>query len=212
MLRRPARVISKCRRSSNANTHGHRFPEHHQRPGVAARAALQRGGVGDRSAPLRRGGEPAHQRLSPLFAGTRHGGARGQWTSALRAARIRARWPASRLAVKDVILTRGRPHDVRVAAAREFRRAVRCDGDRAHRSGGRGDSRQDELRRVRHGVVERELGVRAGAQSRRARSRAGRIERRIGGGGGAGDGGSVAWDRTRAARCGSRRRSAAWWA
>ena len=73
MLRRPGQVTSKCRKSSNAKTHGHRFPEHHQRPGVAAGAPFQRGGVGGRSAPLRRGGEPAHQRLSAFFAGARHG-------------------------------------------------------------------------------------------------------------------------------------------
>ena len=54
--------------------------------------------------------------------------------------------------------------------------------------------------------------VRAGAQSGGARSRAGRIERRIGGGGGAGDGGGVARAPIPADRSGSRLRSAAWWA
>ena len=47
----------------------------------------------------------------------------------------------------------------------------------------RGYHRQDQLRRVRDGIVERELGVRTGTESVGADSHAGRIERRIGGGG-----------------------------
>ena len=48
---------------------------------------------------------PEHQRLSALFAGTRDGGGASEWMSGSRAARIRARWPACPIAVKDVIVT-----------------------------------------------------------------------------------------------------------
>jgi hypothetical protein len=59
-------------------------------------------------------------------------------------------------------------------------------------AGRRRDPGQDQLRRIRHGIVEREFGVRSGAQSGGAGPRAGRIERRFGGGGGAGHGGAGA--------------------
>jgi hypothetical protein len=50
----------------------------------------------------------------------------------------------------------------------------------AARGGRRGHRRQDQLRRVRDGLVERELGVRRRAQPVGARSHARRIERRLG--------------------------------
>ena len=50
----------------------------------------------------------------------------------------------------------------------------------AARSGGRHHHRQDQPRRVRHGLVDGELGVRADAQSVGSRPHARRIERRIG--------------------------------
>ena len=51
---------------------------------------------------------------------------------------------------------------------------------------------QDQLRRVCHGLVERELGVRAGAQPGGYGAGSGRIERRLGGGGGGQHGGGHA--------------------
>ena len=56
----------------------------------------------------------------------------------------------------------------------------------------RGGVGQTELRRVCHGLVERELGLEAGAQSARSHSRSGRIVGGIGGGGGGGYGGGDA--------------------
>ena len=53
----------------------------------------------------------------------------------------------------------------------------------AARSRRRRHHRQDQLRRVRDGIVDRELGVRPGAQSVGARSHSRRIERRVGRGG-----------------------------
>ena len=84
-----------------------------------------------------------------------------------------------------------------------------ADGRRAARSGRRRHRRQDQLRRVRDGLVDRELGVRPDAQSVGARPHARRIERRLGG-----RGRGAAWCRCRsartpAARSASRRRSAA---
>ena len=102
-----------------------------------------------------------------------------------------------------------RPDDRLVADPRALRAAVRRHRRRAARARRRGHRRQDQLRRVRDGLVERELGVRPGAQSVGARSHSGRIERRIGGGGR-----GAAWRRSRSAptpadRSASRRRCAA---
>ena len=52
------------------------------------------------------------------------------------------------------------------------------------RSGGRGAAGQAQLRRVCHGLLERELGLRAGAQPGGYGAGAGRLQRRLGGGGG----------------------------
>jgi len=51
---------------------------------------------------------------------------------------------------------RGCAHDGGVAHPRGLRPALRRDGDGAPQGGGRDHHRQDQLRRVRHGLVERE--------------------------------------------------------
>ena len=90
---------------------------------------------------------------------------------------------------RDATRTEGRPHDeghpndVRLEDPRRLRAALRRDGlDQAvgRRLRAR---RQDELRRVRDGLLERELGVRPRAQPLGPRDRAGRVERRQRGGG-----------------------------
>ena len=59
--------------------------------------------------------------------------------------------------------------------------AVRCDGRRTPRGGGSGDRRENELRRIRDGLLNGELRVRPDAQSMGARSNARRLQRRLGG-------------------------------
>ena len=114
------------------------------------------------------------------------------------------------IAMKDVLTTKG----VRTTAGSkildELHRSLRCDGGGAAGSGRRDRPGQDELRRVRHGLVERELRFPSGAQPARPDTRAGRIVGWIGGGGCGGNGGGLARDPTPAARFASRRRSAAW--
>ena len=85
------------------------------------------------------------------------------------------------IALKDNIAVRGHVDDGRIADPRALRVAVRRDGRRAARARRRRHRRQDDLRRVRDGIVDRELRVRSVAQPVGARSDAGRIERRIGG-------------------------------
>ena len=68
----------------------------------------------------------------------------------------------------------------RLANPRALRSAVQRYSRRAARRGRRGDRRQDQLRRVRDGIVDREFGVRSDEEPVGARSHAGRLERRIG--------------------------------
>ena len=84
--------------------------------------------------------------------------------------------PAARRAGRTQRQHRGRrhAHDRRVEDARQLHLAVRCDGHRASRGGGRGDRRQDRVRRVLDGVIDGELCVRPRAQSVGSDARTGR--------------------------------------
>ena len=66
-----------------------------------------------------------------------------------------------------------------VAHARELRAALRLHRRRAPRGRRRDDRRQDQPRRVRHGLVDRELRVRPDAQPVGPRPRARRLVRRL---------------------------------
>ena len=75
----------------------------------------------------------------------------------------------------------GRPSDDRlVSHARILRAAVRRDRRGAPRSSGRGHRRQDQLRRVRDGLLERDVRVRSRAQPLGARSHSRGHQRRFG--------------------------------
>ena len=76
---------------------------------------------------------------------------------------------------------RGPPLHGRLEDPRGLRRARSRDVRRAARSGGSGRRRQDELRRVRDGLVERELRVRSGPEPVGSGARAGRVVGRVGG-------------------------------
>ncbi len=84
------------------------------------------------------------------------------------------------LAVKDNINVAGRPSTAGSRILAGLRLAGRRDLRRPPRRGGRGRRRQDELRRVRDGLVERELRLRARAQSLGSVACAGRLVRRLG--------------------------------
>ena len=90
-----------------------------------------------------------------------------------------ARWPACPSPSRT---TSARPASRRRPArgARGLRAAVQRDRRRAPRARRRDRHRQDQLRRVRHGVVERALGVRSRAQPLGSLADAGRLERRFG--------------------------------
>ena len=112
------------------------------------------------------------------------------------------------------VLHRGRAHDGVLAHPRQFRADLRIDRHRQSVARRRGAAGQDQQRRVRHGLVERDLAFRPGdlavaAQRRQHAAGAGRLVRRLGGGGG---GAICVWARpapTPAARSASRRPSPA---
>ena len=95
------------------------------------------------------------------------------------------------IAHKDIFVTDGLPTTAGSKMLRGLPQPVRRDRRAAARRGRHGDARQAELRRVRDGLVQRELGLRAGAQpvghGPRARRLVGRLGR--GGRGAAGAGG-----------------------
>ena len=80
---------------------------------------------------------------------------------------------------KDNIATTHLADDVRLAHPRRLREPVRGDGHHAPARRRRGARRQDELRRVRDGELERAQRMGSGAQSRRSHARAGRLVRRL---------------------------------
>ena len=84
------------------------------------------------------------------------------------------------VAVKDVIMTRGNQHHVRLAHPGEFHCALRCH--RCRTAGGRRSCRpwQDELRRIRHGLLDGKLQFLSHPQSSRFDTRARRIKRWFG--------------------------------
>ena len=94
------------------------------------------------------------------------------------------RWHGVPVAIKDNLCTSGLATTAASKILDGLRAAVRRDRRLAARAGGRGHRRQDQLRRVRDGIVDRELGVRPDAQSVGTIPDTGRVQRRLGGGGG----------------------------
>ena len=113
----------------------------------------------------------------------RAGARRGARPSASPRARA-CRSPACPVAVKDNLCTAGIAHDRRLADPRRLRPALRRHRGRPALGGRRRHRRQDQLRRVRDGVVHRALRVRSVAQPVGPGPHAGRVERRVGGRGG----------------------------
>ena len=178
--------------------------------GTGCGAASSQRGRADRGASRRdRGAQPAAQRLhhgdGRAGAGGRGGGRRGAGCGRGPAAAGRAARD------QGPVLHRGRADHGGQPDPRAVRAAVREHGDREPAAGRRGVPRQDQHGRVRHGLVEHDVGVRAGGEpvdaDRQPQAGAGRLVGRLGGGGG---GAAVRWGRrarTPAARSGSRRRS-----
>ena len=86
------------------------------------------------------------------------------------------------------VLHAGRADDGRLARARGLPPSLQRDGRRALRGGRTRERRQDQHGRVRDGLVHGALGLRADAQPLGSGPRARRIQRRLGCGGGGGDG------------------------
>ena len=87
------------------------------------------------------------------------------------------------------VLHQGRAHDRVLAHPRQFRSDLRVDRHRAALARRRGDARQAQQRRVRHGLVERDVVFRPGdlavaPEKRQHSARSGRLVGRLGGGGG----------------------------
>ena len=141
----------------------------------------------------RRGGRPAR------------GGAR-RWPGGGRRAPPAARHPGR---AQGPRLGRGRPGHRGFADPRGLPLAVRRPHHRAAARRRRRDPGQDQHGRVRDGLVDRALGVRPDGQPVGPRAGAGRIQRRVGGGGGRVPRAARRSGRTPAARSASRRRCAA---
>ena len=103
-----------------------------------------------------------------------------------------------------------RPDHLRVADPRGLAPALRRHRRRAPGRARRRRDRQDQPRRVRHGLVHRELGLRPDPQPPGPHPGARRLERRLGRGGRRGLRRRSPSAPTPAARSASRRRSAAW--
>ena len=88
------------------------------------------------------------------------------------------------VALKDNICTRRMPTTASSRDPRGLSSALRRRGGRTARERRRGDCRQDQLRRIRDGVVDRELGLRRDPQPVESGADSRRIERRLGGRGG----------------------------
>ena len=98
-----------------------------------------------------------------------------------------ARRPAARH--QGFVLHRRRAHDGVLAHSGKFRSALRIDRHLESVARRRRHARQAQLRRIRHGLVERDLAFRPGgvamaAARRRHKARARRLLGRVGGGGG----------------------------
>ena len=88
------------------------------------------------------------------------------------------------IALKDNLCTRGIADHLLLPHPRGLATALRRHGRRAARRRGRGHRRQDEPRRVRHGLLDRELRLRPDPQPARPQPRARRLLGRQRGGGG----------------------------
>ena len=136
----------------------------------------------------------------------RRGGAR---RARRRGARTPDRWPAYRSRSRTTCARAGIADDLLLAHPRGLATALRRHGRRAARRRGRGHRRQDEPRRVRHGLLDRELRLRPDPQPARPQPRAGRLVGRERGRGGGRVRGRSRSVRTPAARSASRPRCAA---
>ena len=130
-------------------------------------------------------------------------------TPASPLARTPVRWRGCPSALKDIFATRGLETTAGSKILRRLRAPLRqhrrrpAAGRRGHQPG------QAEHGRVRHGLVQREQRLQAGAQPLGARSRAGRLVGRVGGGGGRLACAPARWAPTPAVRSASRRRCVA---
>ena len=95
--------------------------------------------------------------------------------------------------IKDVLAMTGAPATAGSKVLAGYQPPYDADGSQQAGGGRSRFAGQAELRRVCHGIVERELRVRAGAQSPGARPGSRRLEWRVGGGGRGGFCGGYAW-------------------
>ena len=138
--------------------------------------------------PAHRTAQSGAERLSGAFSRARlRASRRSRWTRLAGRSFARSRWPAAGGERRSQ--HQGRGDDLRLAHPRRLSAGLRRHGGRAPGTRRRDRAGQNQLRRVRHGRLERKLGLWPGAQSCGHGPRAGRLERRIGRGGGGGTGG-----------------------